>query len=69
MFILSSTFYINASEGVSANQRSLPEGRNRTANQRLLPEGRNITANQCLHPAVKSESQQEEKVVVAVFII
>ena len=59
--------YRNASEGVSANQRSLPEWHNITANQCSLPEWHNITANQCSLPTVKSESHQEEKGIVAVF--
>ena len=50
----------------NANQRSLPEERNTTANQRSLPEKRNTTANQRSLPAVQSESQHEEKVIVAV---
>ena len=36
MLTLSSNFYINASEGVSANQHSLPEGRNIIANHHSL---------------------------------
>ena len=62
---------------MTANQSSLPEGRNLTtnqsslperckltANQHSLPERLKLTTNQCSLPAVHSESQQQEKVIV-----
>ena len=58
------------SEGCSltAYQSSLPERCKLTANQHSLPERLKLTTNQRSLPAVHSESQQQEKVIVAVFV-